>query len=571
MNEQVRRRRIERHCGATIRAISAYPRAEFRHQQLFLEGRRVSLRVPHLALDVLTDPIQRCRGVADAIALRLVHSDKALHQRLMPEEPVAKLVFDTLEQLRCESLANHGLIGLHSNLKFSFDQWCRQCRGDGLIENELGLLIYSVTHIVRARFNNQMLEEEVDATIESVRYRLGPVIGDDLALLRKLRTSQIEFSRIALSIAEAINEIAKSMGNELVEKHLSALRDRDLLPPVDDQDDHYVESDNATGNSMDWKNIAESDYRIYCSDYDKQINGNDLYRQEQRRELRIKLDQLIAAQAISVPRLAQRLKQLFAIEQRAGWHDGEEEGVIDGRRLSQIVSRPGYSRVFKQEKQVPYCDTAITFLIDNSGSMKRQRFEAVTILVDIYCRALELAGITTEILGFTTRGWTGGESVKVWRQQGAPDMPGRLNDRLHIVYKDMASSWRRSRYSISSLMNPTHFREGLDGEALQWAATRLRNRIESRKCLVMISDGAPMDSATSNYNDAFFLERHMKNVVGSIERSGDIELKAIGIGLDMEEFFEQAITLDLTGTLGNRAFKALEHLFSATPHHGLDD
>ncbi len=562
MNEQVRRRRIERHCAATIRAISAHSQAEYRQQQLFLQGRAVRLHVPHLAFDILADSIERCRGVADALALRLTHSDRQWHHRLMPSEAIAGLVFDILEQLRTESLVSEPLRGIKSNLDRSFDHWCRQCQDNGLIENELGLLIYSVTQLVRARFNNRALGEEVETSIESVRFRLAPIIGHDLALLGKLRGDQAKFAKPALRLAETIGRIAGLMGSELIHRHLAALRSQNLLPPAAQQDDRYVRAEAAGGARIDQENNPARDYHVYCGDFDKQVMASALYRQQQRHALRIKLDQMIAAQAISIPGLARRLQQLFAIKQYAGWRDGEEQGYIDGRRLSQIVSRPGYRRIFKQQKQAPCCDTALTFLIDNSGSMKRQRFEAVTILVDIFCRALELAGVTTEILGFTTRGWAGGESIKAWRSAGSPDWPGRLNDRLHIVYKDSTSSWRRSRNAISSLMNPTHFREGLDGEALQWASQRLRSRVESRKCLVMISDGAPMDSATCNYNSPYFLERHLQNVVNSIERAGDIELKAIGIGLDMEAFFSQAITLDLTGTLTNRAFKALELLFS---------
>jgi len=105
----------------------------------------------------------------------------------------------------------------------------------------------------------------------------------------------------------------------------------------------------------------------------------------------------------------------------------------------------------------------------------------------------------------------------------------------------------------------------LDGEALDWAANRLRSRNEGRKCLVMISDGAPMDSATSQYNDEQFLERHLKHVIHHLEKDPEIELRAIGIALDMAEFFQQSIALDLTGTLGNQVFKALEKLYGHSP------
>ena len=79
----------------------------------------------------------------------------------------------------------------------------------------------------------------------------------------------------------------------------------------------------------------------------------------------------------------------------------------------------------------------------------------------------------------------------------------------------------------------------------------------------MISDGAPMETATSNYNSEYYLESHLKRVAGAIENSAMLELKVIGIALDMDEFFRDSISLDLTGTLGNSAFRALELLFKS--------
>ena len=563
MSEEIRRRLIERHCAATIRALSQNPDAEYRRQRLFVKGKAKALLIPHLAVDVLTNSVARNRGVADAIAMRLVFNDESLHDDLVPTEGVARLVFEILEQLRCESMSPDSFSGIASNLDEAFNQWCRQSRGNGLVENELGLLIYSITQIARTRLTGSVQDEAVEGLIESVRFRLGAVIGDDLAMLKKTRFDQDKYAVHALSIAEAIEEIARSLGVDLVDQHLAALRSRNLLPPSNEEDDNYVESENAEGEIYSFDDIHDDGYRIYCKEFDRQVTGDTLYRLEQRRDLRTRLDALVAAQAVSIPRLAQRLKWLFAVAHQSAWHEAEEEGYIDGRRLSQIVTQPGYTRIFKKEKNIPGCETVVSFLIDNSGSMKRQRYEAVAVLVDIYSRALELAGIKNEILGFTTGGWSGGESIKVWRKNGEPENPGRLNDRLHIVYKDAETSWRRSRHSICSLLNPIHFREGLDGEALIWAANRLRQRTEQRKCLVMISDGAPMETATSNYNSEYYLESHLKRVAGAIENSAMLELKVIGIALDMDEFFRDSISLDLTGTLGNSAFRALELLFKS--------
>ena len=562
INDQVRRRQIERHCAASIRALSGRPRAEYRRQLLFEDGKGVSLYSPHLNADVLAHSLGRCRGVADAMALRLTHTDLALHRLLLPEDQVGCLVFDILEQLRVECLVPDTLPGMQANLDHAFDAWCRESCRDGLIDNELALVLFAVTLIVRTRLTGQHLGEYYQDVIEAPRYRLAPVIGDALAGLRKARFEQKKYAALALEIVQAVRTVADAVSGELTDHQVTKLRQKLVLPRQHENDDRYVEGGAAGSGKTEGAEAEKDSYRIFCTDYDREVSGAELYRVNKRTELRMQLDKLVLAQAISVPRLAGRLKRLFAVTERSGWNFGEEEGLLDGRRLAQLVSNPAYSRIFKQQKYTPYCDTVVSFLIDNSGSMKRQRFEAVAVMVDIYSRALELAGIRSEILGFTTGGWTGGKSIKAFRAAGMPKLPGRLNDRLHVVYKDADTSWRRARYGIASMLSTHHFREGLDGEALQWADQRLQRCNESRKCLVMISDGAPMDSATSHYNDEWFLARHLKRVVERIETESATELNAIGIGLDMAEFFSESIALDLTGTLGNNVFSALELLFS---------
>ena len=566
MNEQVRKRQIERHCAATIRALSGHPRAEYRRELLFEDGRGVDLYSPHLAADVVNHSLERCRGIADAMALRLEHTDFELHRSLQPKDEIGRMVFDILEQMRAESLAPKDMKGLQRNLDRAFHEWCRESRRSGLTENELGLLIYSVIQVVRARLVSEQQEEEVEDLIESTRFKLAPLIGDQLAQLHAMRFDQAAYAKLALTISSAVSEMARAAAGEDLDHEVSKTRHRLLMPRQHESDDRYVEGGAAgVGQTLGVEDEGDP-YPVFCRDFDREVEGRSLYRLAQRTSLRQQLDKLVSAQAVSAPRLAQRLMNLFAVFQRSGWNFGEEEGYLDGRRLSQLAANSSYTRVFKQQRYTPWCDTVVTFLLDNSGSMKRQRFEAVAVMVDIYSRALELAGIRSEILGFTTGGWTGGESIKAWRAAGMPSLPGRLNDRLHIVYKDADTSWRRARYSIASLLNTNHFREGLDGEALEWAAQRLRLMNESRKCLVVISDGAPMDSATAHYNDEFFLERHLKQVVTKLERDPAIELTAIGIALDMGEFFSRSVALDLTGTLGNRVFRALEDLYGTRQH-----
>ena len=54
--------------------------------------------------------------------------------------------------------------------------------------------------------------------------------------------------------------------------------------------------------------------------------------------------------------------------------------------------------------------------------------EPVAVLVDVFARALELAGVGCEVLGFTTASWNGGRARRDWVRAGRPPNPGRLNE-----------------------------------------------------------------------------------------------------------------------------------------------
>ena len=184
-----------------------------------------------------------------------------------------------------------------------------------------------------------------------------------------------------------------------------------------------------------------------------------------------------------------------------GWEGAQEEGRIDGARLAQLIISPAERRLFRADRIEPVAHTALSFLIDCSGSMKTHA-EPVAMLVDVMARALEMAGATSEILGFTTGAWNGGRAMRDWKRAGQPRHPGRLNERCHLIFKDADTPWRRARPAIGALLKADLFREGVDGEAVDWACARLHDRPEPRKILVVISDGCPMDSATQLANDA---------------------------------------------------------------------
>jgi cobaltochelatase CobT len=111
------------------------------------------------------------------------------------------------------------------------------------------------------------------------------------------------------------------------------------------------------------------------------------------------------------------------------------------------------------------------------------------------------------------------------------------------------------------MLDSNMLRENVDGEALQWAHARMLARPEKRRVLIVISDGAPLDDATLDANDPQFLERHLHEVIATIEQRSPVELVAIGIGHDVTRYYRRAVMLPNADALGEAIVGQLLELF----------
>ncbi len=204
-------------------------------------------------------------------------------------------------------------------------------------------------------------------------------------------------------------------------------------------------------------------------------------------------------------------------------------------------------------------DTTVTSLVDQSGSMRGQSMLLAAASCDVAQDYIAHLGIRVEILGFTTVRWQGGKSRARWLRKGRPPQPGRLGDLLHIIYR-RADDTRASTGgpAFNPMLRPDLPKENVDGEALLWAVSRLRSRRESRKLLVVLSDGAPVDDATFLANDLGYLDRHLRAVIQAIEAAGDVRIVSIGIGFDTSRTYSTPTMITTPGDLGKTLIAALE-------------
>lgn len=549
--------------GAVARSLTGDASLQWSGQTLYRGTTVVPLNAAHQS-DVAQRLLDQ-RALLDGAALRLQLSDRDLHAQHCPEDSVERFVYELLEQLRVEALAPDDLPGLQHNLRERFLRWADAFQNSGLTETSLGILLFTIAVTSWSRLTGEEPPDQMSDLMEATRINIVPDIGPMLRGMRDEIRHQSRFlpHAIALSqwVAGAIANAEHQAGNTArtrpqrngfaLRLHFESTQTPD--PPVA-----------TSGQSNAWQASLQR-YRVFTKAYDRQADATELVRAAQLRALRAEMDNELAELGINVPRLARILLNRLSRPERDGWEFEQEEGLIDGRRLARLIADPQARFIFQQEFIRPVSNAAVTFLLDCSGSMKAHA-QPVSLMVDVLGRAMDMVGIQNEILGFSTQSWNGGRAKRDWMRAGKPALPGRLNEQLHIVFKPANRDWRRARSGVAALRRSDLFREGIDGEALAWAAQRLGQTPANRRLLVVVSDGCPMDSATHQENDEHYLDEHLKQVIREIECSQRVDVFALGVGLDLGCFYRHRLALDLTGGISEAVLLEIVNMLTK-PHH----
>ena len=563
------------------------------------------IKVPMPARTLPADQVAEARGFADGFALRLKHHDTGLHLKAAPNEAVARAVFDAAETARVEALGSRGYAGITANLRHALEMRLRSDPIARARTREEVPLSTAVQLLIRERLTGEQAPAAVQPGLALVRDWIEEKAGGDLDALALTIDDQRAFAQLATRVLEDLDLVEgdqipdetdegggedegtddqQDEGDTGEEQGEQGQSEMDARGEQSDQqsddaegsepgEDDLEDADGEAGDDGDdgmmpvrpnrppADTAPQFDYKAWTTQFDEVVAATDLCDADELARLRSYLDQQLVHLQGAVTKLANRLQRRLMAQQNRSWDFDQEEGLLDAARLARVVVSPGSSLSYKIERETEFKDTVVTLLIDNSGSMRGRPISIAAISADIMARTLERCGVKTEILGFTTRAWKGGQSRENWLAAGRPPQPGRLNDIRHILYKQADEPWRRARPNLGLMMREGLLKENIDGEALLWAHSRLIGRPEERKILMVISDGAPVDDSTLSVNSGSYLERHLRQVIGWIENRSPVELAAIGIGHDVTRYYTRAVTIMDAEQLGGAIIEQLAALF----------
>ena len=545
------------------------------------------------------------RGWADALALNIGCHDNKIHRRIAPPPGPARAIFEAAERARVEALGATRMVGMAKNLTAKLEDQYAHGRFANVADRTEAPLEDALALMIRERLTGLPPPASTKGLVDIWRPAIEMRGAKMMKRLESQANDQEQFGRTlrdllkSLELADPLDpnnpeesdgedaENAPDGGSEEADEsqdeggegqdktgqdqlndgkvsETDEMSDATGAEEPDSGEDSFEEEDAPAPwrpNTNVLENPEAFGYKVFTRAYDEEVKSEELSSPEELERLRSFLDKELKALSAVVSRLANKLQRRLLAQQNRGWDFDLEEGVLDAARLTRIITDPTGALSFKKERDTDFRDTVVTLLLDNSGSMRGRPIMVAACCADILARTLERCGVKVEILGFTTRAWKGGQAREEWLAAGKPATPGRLNDLRHIIYKTADAPWRRSKNALALMMREGLLKENIDGEALAWAHSRLVNRPEQRRILMMISDGAPVDDSTLSVNAGNYLEQHLRQVIHEIETRSPVELIAIGIGHDVTRYYARAVTITDPSELAGAMTEKLVELF----------
>ena len=580
---------FKRSISATVKSIGRNEDLEinFVKENPSINGNVINLTEPNI--ENIRNNLDYIRAEADSLALEFRLHSKEMHKNFITNNELSNEIINALEQTRIEVKGSNEFKGIGNNIRQKhFQDLSKKSQ-----QKSSDILVNAFRYVAYEELIGQNLGNKNDKFKTIIKEKLKKNYDKFFNELKNNIHDQEKFSHTILDKLDELGLLNKNNNNsQEVEQNDNDIEDDKENNENDNQkndennqaniemqstetdveqslssEQNEEMGDDSSDTELDYFPKIESiekleNYKVYDDKFDEIINAEELCDYKELDKLRRNLDQQVFTFQPLIVKIANRLQRKLLAQQNRQWDFNMEEGYLDTSRLSKIVANPNNKLSYKVEREIEFKDTIVSLLIDNSGSMRGRPITVAALCSDILAKTLERCLIKSEILGFTTKAWKGGKSRENWIKNGKPSNPGRLNDLRHIIYKSADAPWRRSKKNLGLLLKEGILKENVDGEALSWSYKRLLNRQEKRKILVVISDGAPVDDSTLSVNPGNYLEKNLRDNIHEIEKNGNVELIAIGIGHDVSRYYSKAVTIMDVDQLGEVLLNELSTVFA---------
>lgn len=301
------------------------------------------------------------------------------------------------------------------------------------------------------------------------------------------------------------------------------------------------------------ESISKSDYTVFTREFDR-IEPLDPPKSMDSKWV----PELEEATRQMVSRMQKDIERMMASQSHIIRTPGWRSGRLHAPALHRL--KTGDDRVFNRRQEHKSKDTAVTLLIDNSGSMAGAKIWTAMVAGYALSSTLERVNIANEVLGFTTTNWWGIPATVHEGVQKELNKHGiRYSRTIPLVMPIFKSFEERVTPTVKQrIAFVQRAQQGLqgnvDGECLEYAAIRLMKRREKRKVMIVLSDGHPVNAENAR--------GHLKMVVESLNKSG---IETIGIGImddAVRAFYPKHVVLNNIEELPGQVMQELRQILS---------
>src|SRR6202035_2556899 len=186
---------FKRATATTLRAIAESEECTytFGPEPAGLAGKRVKL--PNPARDLPAEEVAQLRGAADSMALRLRYHNDGVHAKRLPGGPLARAIFESLEQARVEALGSRRMAGVAANLSAMLDEQYRRQGFERITERTESTMAEAVRLLTREALTHEPPPPSARRVVDLWRPWLEGNIGRDIAELDRTVMDQDGYAR----------------------------------------------------------------------------------------------------------------------------------------------------------------------------------------------------------------------------------------------------------------------------------------------------------------------------------------------------------------------------------------
>lgn len=305
--------------------------------------------------------------------------------------------------------------------------------------------------------------------------------------------------------------------------------------------------------------LKSSGYRVYSTSNDRifergKTNSKDKHHKVVNSNDHAKYAQVKGGLSATINVMRAKLRRALMAKQRRDWDFGRETGRLDSKRLVGAYNR--LPTVYKQRKDREELDTAVTILVDLSGSMGGKKVEVARDCAVAISECLEGSGISFKVVGFcNTRSGKNGFSRYASSSNGKFHRYEALDS---VVFKGYNNPLRICQGSVANIPSACGGNNS-DYDFIKLELSELKRRPENRKVLFVLSDGHPACHTDASSSE---LIKHCKTAIKNGRKDG---VESVGIGIcdsTVKRIYDNNVVVNNVSELGTTVFNKLTEILT---------